>query len=451
MSSTFAGLSNASAALTAQRYGLDVTGQNIANASTAGYTRQRAELAAVGPVAGVSSLYSTPAAAGGVTVSGTSRLNDSVIDNRARAEHGRSSNLGATSATLSGVEALFDEPSDTGIGSQLNAFWSSWTAVADNPKDEAARNVVLQKASGLAGSLNATSASLTSLGEGLTGQLTDVTSQINSAAAGVSRLNGAIKVATASGATTNTLADQRDLMLMKLADLAGAQTSTATDGTTTVSIGGKDLVSGTTANVVAGGSGAPLTIGGTALTSAAGGTLQGIVDSLGTVLPAYKAKLDNVASALANSVNALQQSGYDLSGGAGSAVFSGTTAADLKVVVTDPLKLAASGVPGGNLDSSVAGKLALLGAAASGADSQYRQLVSTLGANVQNVAQQSLVQDSVTGSVDALAESASGVSLDEETSNLLTYQRAYQASARVLSTIDEMLDTLISRTGRVGL
>jgi flagellar hook-associated protein 1 len=460
MSSTFAGLSSASAALTAQRYGLDVTGQNIANAGTAGYTRQRADLATVGPVAGVSSMYSTPVTTGGVTVSGTSRLNDPVIDSRARAEHGRNSSLQTSAATLSGVETLFNEPSDTGLSEQLNGFWHSWSGVANQPADESARNVVLQKAAGLAGTLNASSAALDRLTQGVSGQLSEVSGQINTAAAAVAELNGAMKVAIASGASTNTLADQRDVQLMRLADLAGAQSTTNKDGSVTVTLGGKELVAGINASTVGGGSaGSPVTVGGQETTAAVGGTLQGLVTSLGTILPGYAAKLDGVASALASSVNGLQQSGYDLAGNAGGPLFTGTTAADLKVATTDPSKLAASGVvsldasgaPVKNLDSSNAAKLAALGRSATGADSQYRQLVSTLGADVQNVTRQAAVQQSVTSSVDDLAESASGVSLDEETSNLLTYQRAFQASSRVLSTVDEMLDTLISHTGRVGL
>ncbi|MBV9821403.1 MAG: flagellar hook-associated protein FlgK, partial [Actinobacteria bacterium] len=88
MTSSFSGLTNALAALNVQRYGMDVTGQNIANANTPGYTRQRADLAAVGPAAGVAALYATQHASGSVTVTGTSRLNDPMIDSRARTEHG---------------------------------------------------------------------------------------------------------------------------------------------------------------------------------------------------------------------------------------------------------------------------------------------------------------------------------------------------------------------------
>jgi flagellar hook-associated protein 1 FlgK len=392
-----------------------------------------------------------PPSTAGATVSGSSRLNDPVIAGRARAEHGRNSSLQTSAATLSGVETLFNEPSDTGLSEQLNDFWSSWSGVANHPGDASARNVVLEKAAGLAGTVDASSASLGRLTEGLAGQLTDATRQINTAAGALAQLNGAMKVAIASGGNINTLADQRDVLLMKLADLAGAQASTQADGSVTVTVGGTELVSGTIAKTLAGGSGSSLTVGGVVMATSAGGVLHGLVGSLGTILPGYAAKLDGVASALVNSVNTLQRNGYDLSGTAGGDLFAGTSAATLKVRMTDPSKLAASGTPGGNLDNSNAARLAAVGSSATGADSQYGQLVSMLGADVQSRTRQAAVQQSVTSSVDDLAESASGVSLDEKTSSLLTYQRAFQASSMVLSTVDEMLDTLISHTGRVGL
>ncbi|MGZ4574572.1 MAG: flagellar hook-associated protein FlgK, partial [Mycobacteriaceae bacterium] len=344
----------------------------------------------------VSSRYSIPASTSGATVSGFSRLNDSVIGGRARAEHGRNSSLRTSAATLSGVETLFNEPSDTGLSEQLNDFWSSWSGVANHPGDASARNVVLEKAAGLAGALNASSASLGRLTEGLAGQLTYATRQINAAAGALAQLNGAVKVAIASGGNTNTLADQRDVLLMTLADLAGAHASTQADGSVTVTAGGTEFVSGTTAKTLAGGSGSSLTVGGVVMTTSAGGVLHGVVESLGTILPGYAAKLDGVASALVNSVNTLQRNGYDLSGAAGGDLFAGTSAATLKVRMTDPSKLAVSGTPGGNLDNSNAATLAELGGSAAGADSQYGQLVSMLGADVQNATRQAAVQQSVT-------------------------------------------------------
>ena len=450
MSSSFSGLTNALAALNVQRYGMDVTSQNIANANTPGYTRQRAELSAVGPAAGVAALYATQHVNGSVTVSGTTRLNDPMIDVRARTEHGDNGYLQTTANVLAAAEALFDEPSNHGLAEQLNDFWNSWAAVANNPGDQAARNVVVQKAAGLAGTLNQTSAALDRLVQSVSQQATAATVEINTATSALAQLNGDIAIATASGSNINALADQRDGLLMKLADLTGAQATLQANGTATVTIGGQTVVSSTTASTVSLSGTYQILVGGTPA-GPAGGSLQGLVNGLSTALPGYAAQLDAVAAALANTVNAAQASGYDLAGNPGGPVFAGSTAATLSVVVTNPASLAASGTPGGNLDGSIALGMSQLGNSNSGADAAYRTLVGTLATDVQQAVQTAAVQQAVTNSVDELAQSSAGVSFDEETTNLLTYQRAYQASSRVLTTVDEMLDTLISHTGRVGL
>jgi flagellar hook-associated protein 1 FlgK len=193
-----------------------------------------------------------------------------------------------------------------------------------------------------------------------------------------------------------------------------------------------------------------LTVGGTPA-GTAGGVAQGLVDALTTTIPSFVSQLDAVAASLASTVNAAHQAGFDLSGAAGTQFFSGTTAATIAVAITDPSKIAASGVPGGNLDASTALALSAMGSASGGADSTYKDLIGTLASQVQRSTQTAAVQAAVTTSVDAQAQSVGGVSFDEETTNMLTYQRAYQASSRVLTTVDDMLDTLINRTGRAGL
>jgi flagellar hook-associated protein 1 FlgK len=452
MTSSFMGLTNALQALNTQRYGLDVTGQNISNANTAGYVRQRAELAEVGPVPGVPSLYATQGAATGVTVAATNRLNDPVLDARVRAEQGRSSYTQTAAANLNGAESLFVEPSDTGMAEQLNDLWKSFTAVANKPDDLPSRTVVLQKANAVASSLNATSAALTRLTQNTALQLSQATTDINGAAGALAQLNGAIAVATATGAQTNSLADQRDTVLLKLSNLTGGQATAQPDGTMTFTVGSQTLVSGVTASSFAVNGANQLTVAGATLTTA-GGTAQALADALNTVLPKYSAKLDGVASALASTVNAAHQAGFDLSGASGGPLFTGSTAATISVVITDPTKLAASATASatGNLDAGTAKALSAFGTVAGGADSTYRQLIGSLASDVQSATQQAIIQDAVTTSVNNQQQSMSGVSMDEETSNLLTFQRAYQASSRVLTTVDEMLDTLINRTGKAGL
>jgi flagellar hook-associated protein 1 FlgK len=398
----------------------------------------------------VPTLYVTQQATGGVMVAGTSRLNDPVLDARMRTEHDRGSYAQTVSAQLSGVETLFNEPSDTGLAEQLSNFWNSWSAVANNPGDQSARSVALQSAATVAATLNTTSGAITDLATGAAATLSQTVVDVNTAAASVAQLNGAMVVATKTGTNTNALADQRDALLLKLADSAGAQATLQPDGSAVVTLGGQTLVSGITAATVAVTPTHQLTVNATAAATA-GGVAQGLVDALGTTLPDYAAKLDAVAAALSTTVNATHQGGFDLSGAAGGPFFSGTTASTIAVAVTDPKKIAASATPGGNLDATTAYALAGFGTKLGGADVEYRNLVTTLASSVQRASQSAAVQSAVVTSVDAQAQSVSGVSFDEETTNMLTYQRAYQASSRVLTTVDELLDTLINRTGRAGL
>jgi flagellar hook-associated protein 1 FlgK len=450
---TFSGLTNAAAALAAHSYAMQVTGQNIANADTPGYTRERVDQASTGPAAGVPSLYAVNNSnAGTVNSSGVTRMNDPIIDARARTEHGLSGYADTKAGTLSAVETNFDEPTDNGLSEQLNTFWNDWTVVANNPGDSAARSALLAQASTVTSSLNASATALNQLSTDALSGLHSSVDQINAAAAGVAQLNKAITVATASGAPSATLQDQRDLLLTQLATLGGTTTQTQPNGGVTVTMGGQTLVSGGTASVVALDGSNNVTVGAVAVTLT-GGSAQAQAEALNTALPGYLTQLNAVASALASSVNAVHATGFDLNGAAGGAFFAGTTAATIGVAITDPNKVAASATGSGtpDFDSSIAHQIALLSTSTTGADAAYRGLVSTVGMDSQRAAQQSGVQDSVTSSVDALQSSVSGVSYDDEVTNLLAFQRAYQAASRVLTTIDETLDTLINRTGRVGL
>ena len=450
---SFSGLRNASSALNAERYAMQIAGQNIANADTPGYTRERADLVATGPVAGVTRLYSvadgTP---GTVNATGASRLNDVVIDARARTEHARSGYFDTKAATISNVETDFDEPSDGGLAEQLNAFWTSWSTVSTHPGDESARTALLQQAQSVASTLNEMSTNLSTITDSTQQALASSAAQIQDAANSVGSLNAAITVATASGVPAANLQDQCDVLLSKLAALGGAQAQLQTDGSVTVTMGGQTLVSGSTASTVAlDGTGTKVTIGGSVATLT-GGAAQAQTELLGTILPNYQAQLDAVANTLASTVNTQHQAGQDLSGTAGGPFFSGSGAASIKVAITDPSKVAAAAATGtASLDGSNAQAIAAMSLLPNGADVTYRILVAKLGSDSAQATQQSATQAAITSNVDTLQSQASGVSYDDEVTNLLTFQRAYQASSRVLTTIDDMLDTLINHTGRAGL
>ncbi len=450
MSSTFGGIVQAGGALNTARYGLAVVSQNIANADTPGYTRQAAQQAAVDGTPGVPTIFTTPAGQGGVRVAGTDRLDDPVLDARARNEHARSEYAATTSTTLSQLENVFPEPSDTGLSEQLTAFWNAWSPVANDPGSPAPRTTLLSAAATVAGTLNAMSTSLAGIAVGTSQSLNQALADANTAAASLATINGQIAIATATGADANSLLDQRDQLLDKLSRLVGGTASINPNGSADVVVGGQSLVSGVTATALGVNSSFQVDVGGTAVTLAGGQAAADVV-ALTSTIPGYQAQLDAVAGKLAATANAAQAAGFDLAGNPGQPLFTGTNAAGITVALTSTSGIAASATPGGNLDGSNALATAQLGSAAGGADALYVNLVGAVGSASALAQQQEATQLAVTTGVDALRTSVTGVNYDEEVSNMLTYQHAYSAASRVLTTVDSMLDTLINHTGLVGL
>lgn len=449
MGSTFGGISNASTAMGVARYGLDVIQQNISNATTPGYTRQSAQQATVDSATGVPSIFTKPAGMGGVTISGTARMTDPVLTARARTEQSRSAFADTTANGLSDIESLFPEPSNTGLSEQLNDFWNAWGAVSTNPGAVAPRAVLLNKAATVASSLNALSTSLSGLVTSTTQALNDDVNAANTAATQLATINGQIAIASATGTNANALLDQRDTLLTSLSTLVGGVATINVNGTADVLVGGQSLVAGVTTTPMSVGAGPALSVGATAV-ALTGGSAAAEVTSLTTTIPNVQAQLDSVANGLAATVNSGQAGAFDLYGNAGTAMFSGTGAAGLTVAITDPKTIAAASSPGSTLDGTAALSMSGSGTLAGGPDALYTTLVADVGSASALAQQQQTTQDAVTNNVLQLQNSVSGVSTDEEVSNMLTYQHAYSAASRVLTTLDSMLDTLINHTGLVG-
>jgi flagellar hook-associated protein 1 FlgK len=178
------------------------------------------------------------------------------------------------------------------------------------------------------------------------------------------------------------------------------------------------------------------------------GEIGGVTDLLDKTIPAYVAGLNAVVTTLADQVNTLHTSGFDATGAAGGAFFSydpTDPSGTLAVAITQPDQLAASSLPGGVVDGSNADALSAL----TGAESAYQRLVTGFGSTVASEKQVSASQQALTDQVDGSREQMAGVDLDEEMLTMVQYQRGYEAAARVLTTVDSMLDTLINHTGLV--
>jgi flagellar hook-associated protein 1 len=430
---SFTGYQTALSGLEAAQAALDTTGENISNANTAGYTRQTVNTAEAGSLA-IPELSQQGADADlgtGVDVTSISRIRDQFLDVQYRAQNTATSSANTNSTELQQVQTALNEPSSNGLSSQLDSFYSAWSALASDPTS-ASETSVINAGQTLAQTFNSVSSQMATVQSQATQQyatLTGTNGQVEQDATQIASLNGEITSATQAGQSPNNLLDQRDNLLDDLSGLAQISVTNQSDGSVTVGFGDASapLVSGTTVTW-------PQT-----LTSAAGGelgALQSLSSSTGQIAQ-FSSALDNVASQVISAVNALQPS---------SPFFSGTSASTIAVSATaSSIQTSSSSTSGNDLAQDVAN---LSGGTA---DQSYAAFVAQVGDGVSAAETTQSTSQSILTAVSNQRQSVSGVSLDEEMTNLINYQQAYEASARVMNAIDSSLDTLINSVGSAGM
>ncbi len=433
---TLQGLQTALSGLLAEQQALDIAGHNIANANTEGYSRERVVMETNQAIAipSLSAVTGQGAQLGtGVTVETYTRIRNAYLDAQYRTQNSTLSNASTQAEELEQAESAFNEPSSTGIASQLSNFWSAWNSLASAPTSEAAKEGVVAAGQRLASAFNQLSAQLQTISNQASQQYearTGPSGEVADYARQIAQLNEQIKQAEQAHQPPNDMLDRRDLLIDKLSSLANVTVTQQTDGTDTIAFGdaAEPLVEGTTVNW-------PQT-----LTSAAGGQLGALLSLNGPAggLTVFAGELDAVAASVAASVNALHTS---------TPFFTGTTAATLKVAVSSAeVQASSTEAPGGN---GVA--LAIAGLRGGTAEQGYSALIGLVGSTVAGAKNEQANLQTTLTAIGNQRQSVSGVSLDEEMTNLITFQRGYQASARTLTAMDEMLETLIEHTGRAGL
>jgi flagellar hook-associated protein 1 FlgK len=432
---TLQGLQTALSGLIAEQTALDVTGSNIANANTEGYSRETAVLQPNPPldIPAISTLTGEGAQLGtGVGVQTIMRIRNTYLDAQYRAQNSALSSASTQAEVLGQAQAAFNEPTSASIASQMSSFWTAWNDLAASPAEGAAKVGVVEAGVQLARTFNELSAQLSTIATQTGEQYTALTGpggEVEDIADQIAQLNGQIKLSEEAGQPPNTMLDRRDQLLDKLSSLANVTVTEEADHTDTVSFGdaAEPLVKGTTVNWPQ------------ELTEAAGGQLGALLGLTGPkgALTSLQNGLDGVADTLASTVNAHLAKPF----------FAGETAATLTVAVTaEEVQASGTEAAGGN---EVAQEIAALRGGA--AEQGYAALVEQLGSDVRGAQdEQSNLQTTVTA-INDQRQSVSGVSLDEEMTNLISYQRGYQASARTLTAMDEMLETLIEHTGTAGL
>lgn len=472
--STFGPLGTAYRGLSAAQQAMDVAGHNVANVGTDGYTRQRIEQSSItSPAQGWAG--STGVQAGqGVSVDRIARLGSALLDASVRTTASTAGYLAQRSAAFGRIESTLREPGSDGLSARLTAFWSAWQDVANQPGDPGATSALLSTAGQLATTLSSGRAALETQWADTATDTRGMVSSLNDAATQVAALNKQIRSAVAQGGSPNELLDARARLTESASFLAGATTRAEADGTVTVYLGGNALVRGDSARAVA-------VVGATIMDQSAsspprlewadqpghevgleGGTIAGALSVLAPTQPdgtsgaiaGAAASYDALARSIASSVNAVHRNGQTRTGATGLDFFhldpTLPAARGLSVVPTGADGIATAAVGSGALDSSTADAIAQLSRGAASPDAQWAAFVTATGSASRAATQQSALADGAAGNAKQAQVAGASVSLDEESVGLIAAQHAYQAAARVLSAIDEALDTLINRTGSVG-
>ena len=494
MSSTFSGFDIARKALSVSQKAMEVTGHNIANANTLGYTRQRLVVASV-EATGTQSRFAVSergAVGGGVEAVTVEQIRNSFLDRQYWRENATSSELTARSEHLAYIESVFDELSGTGLSNALAKFSASVQEAAKNPVSPEFRTNLVQNAQILTETFNHAASQLLDKQADLDQTIAAQVLQVNDIAVTLADYNGQIARYELSGQRANDLRDKRNALLDELSGLVQFTATESAAGELRVFLGDSSdnsqlLVDHTASRSLAAAANLanPLSSTGPQLLAVSwsdgpslelsGGSLKGLLDlrdgatadAIG--LPYLASQLDRLAQGIATAFNSQHQLGYTLTDPSltGGDFFSGTRAADLAVdaailadintiaLAGDAVTFSNSGSPDALGDNTNALRLGDLFTSQTipdiGSFSGYLgTFIGSLAIETAHTDSRLSGQQILVESIDQQRESVAGVSMDEEMTNLVRFEKSYAAAARLITAIDEMLDVLINRTGVVG-
>jgi flagellar hook-associated protein 1 len=462
----FATLNLGARALQAQQAGVEVAGHNLANVNNPAYARQRVQYQT-----GISVPTGVGQEGTGVQVAAIQQIRDSLLDGQVRDENSVGSYWTAQQSALNNTETELGEllsssasiasgtDASSGLSSQLADLFNAFQSVAANPTSLVQRQTLVSKAQTLAISFNQASNRLAGIQSNLNTSIQGDVDSANQLMSDIAKLNGQIFIAEAgTNSTANDLRDLREQKLEALSNLGKFQVTTSADGTVSISGGGSQFVSGN--QVVSSlatedrqGNLFVISTADNSDVSFSTGSIQGKIDVRDGALADLQNGLDSLVSQLITQVNSIYSKGYDLNGKTGAVFFTGSSAADIGVnaaLQTDASGVQAAGTAGATGDNSVALALGQLATTAqAGLKNQsfgdaYGLLVNSLGNSLSNANQQVNNHEKVSQLLRTQRDSVSGVSMEEELTDLMNFQKAYQASAQIITTVNQMLQTLVS-------
>jgi flagellar hook-associated protein 1 len=438
-------LSIARSGAQAARVALDVTAQNIANASTEGYVRRSVALAEVASSGGFARI-------GDVSLSGV-RI-DSVVRNAdifRQAEVRRtSSDAARADAEVAGLENIQSAVEQTNVFPAISQFEAALQQLVSDPVDNSLRAAVIEDARTMVRTFNIAADALNSAGDGMRFEAGDGVTQVNRLAQELGRVNLRLARAADASSDQTSLLDQRDTILQSLSQYTDISATISADQTVAVRLGGPSgpqLVTGGSATPFAMTTAADGTIsfdlGGTPV-PLAGGSLAGKAQAL-TKLADVKIRLDTIAGSVITTVNAAQTAGAALDGSAGQPLFGGTTAGTMTLVMQNGTGIATAPAGAGANSRDPANLDSLRGAlAAADPSGEMDSLIFNISSTVNG---RSITRDALTTIADGARvtlQAQAGVSLDDEAVNLMRYQQAFQASGRVMQVAANLFDTLLA-------
>ncbi len=453
-----AALNSGSSSLQTNQKAIEITGLNIANVNTEGYSRQTPNLTPY-PALNFGDFFIGT----GVTVGSIERSHDVFLDGQIKdksADVGLESSMANPLAELERVLNI----SDGSLSDEFDQFFDAWRELSTNPGGEVERQMVLQRGELISNAFvniyNETQGVVKNVNSTIVSKIDGVNLNLDE----IAQLNNRISALEVAGQDANSDRDRRDLLLKNLAESIGATSFETSNGTVSVQLAnGMPLVEGDKATHIIGtynDTDVNLQLDyGTATVdldrTALGGEFRGLYEVRDVTIPDLVGRLDQLAYTFASEVNAQHQAGTDLNGNPGVEFFVQPTAvtdaaSSMMMNITSTAEIAA-GTTGASGDNTNA--LAVLDleqqtyAGLGGNDtfvSYYGKIVSTVGVEAaRNRQAQQGYEDSLI-QLQNLRDGIDGVSLEDEMINLLQYQRSFEASAKFLSTVDEMMATVMT-------
>jgi flagellar hook-associated protein 1 len=463
MSSSFFGFTIGMRALSVNQQALEITSHNIANINTPGFSKQEAVIKTSNPqsLASLTRSVNSGQIGTGVEIEQIRRMRDEYAERQLRSEM---QNLGKWEYSvdiLSQTGIIFSEPGENGLSSVLDNYWNAWKELEANPEDMAKRKILVDKAKMLTNFFQNIDTRLEQLQRDINSEINNKISEINNYTSQISELNKSIKDALVVGDVSNDLLDRRDSLIDKLSKMINVTARDSDYGQVDIYVGSKTLVRGEQTTLI----NAELDAGlkfyninwnddGTEV-NLQNGELYALKNFRDSYIPDIINKMDDFVSTLITETNSLHNNGFGLDGIAtGNDFFTGTGIKDVGVNpdIEDNISLiAAASFLGQQGDNSNISKILglrdaqLLNGGTINFDNYYNSMIIQMGIDGQQSSRELENTELLIDKINARQDSISGVSMDEELVNLVKFQHAYNAAAKIITTMDELLDTIINK------